>query len=134
MSGPDNINSEVLSDVIGAIYDCALEPQRWQQTVKLINAFCDSPFGGLGIIDSRAVAYRNVYDDGYAAEFVAMYPKYEAMNPIFQAASLRDVGQVNTQAMLIDEVEFLESRYYRECLSTFGYRDLVGFLALKSAV
>jgi len=131
MDTTEAIAPEALSDLIGAIYDCALEPERWQQTQQQINAFCDSPFGGLGINDSRT-GYIGVYQHGYSPDFIANYPAYASLNPIFDAASLKAVGEVNTQAMLFDQAEFLETRYYRECLSRFGYRDLIGFIGLKS--
>jgi len=122
-----------LSDLIGAIYDCALEPDRWQATVKLVADACESPMGTLGIIDTSGGGFRGIYDHGTPEAFVEIYPKYSALNPVFPAAFLREVGEVNTQSMLLDIPEFLDSRYYREFLEPHGMGDIITCLGLKSS-
>lgn len=41
------VSAESLSDTIGAIYDCALDPGRWDSTVRQIVELCDSRSGGI---------------------------------------------------------------------------------------
>jgi hypothetical protein len=42
-----------LSQLIGAIYDCALEPQRWPQTLEVICAALGFRTSGLTLVDLR---------------------------------------------------------------------------------
>jgi DNA-binding CsgD family transcriptional regulator len=42
MSGWDGVSAQALSDTIGAIYDCALDPQRWPDTCRKIAELCGS--------------------------------------------------------------------------------------------
>ena len=49
------------------------------------------------------------------------------MNPLFAPMLMLPVGTVVTQAMLIDDDEFLESRYYQEWVKPQGLRDMIEF-------
>jgi len=133
MEDGDLISAPALSSVIGAIYDCALEPEHWLATMKLIAAVCHSPMGTLGIIDARDGSFRGVYDHGTSDAFVELYPKYSGLNPLFPAAYLREVGEVNTQSMLLDMEEFYESRFFLEFLKPHGMGDIITCLGLKSS-
>ena len=42
-------------DTIGAIYDCALDPQQWPDTCRRISDLCESTAGGICVHDMRHV-------------------------------------------------------------------------------
>ena len=44
-------NLQELSDLIAAIYDCALEPERWREALPRLLALTQSPCGALVIHD-----------------------------------------------------------------------------------
>lgn len=46
MRGLDGITAQALSDTIGAIYDCALDPTQWQDTFRRMVELTDSAAGG----------------------------------------------------------------------------------------
>jgi hypothetical protein len=49
--GLDGVSAQALSDMIGAIYDCALDPQQWPDTCRKIGDLCESTGGGKLIVD-----------------------------------------------------------------------------------
>ena len=78
---PD-IPFETFCQVVESVYDCALDPSRWQQTIGMIGELCRSHYGLLGLIDLEnkrcELTYHNGYDDHYRRLFEE---KYAAMNP-----------------------------------------------------
>jgi len=59
--------------------------------------------------------------------------EYAAMNPCITPLQLLPVGTVTTSTMLVDDDEFLESRYYQEVLKPQGIREAIGFNVLLTA-
>jgi len=49
----DGVSTQALSDTIGAIYDCALDPQKWPDTCRKIADLCESTAGGICVHDLR---------------------------------------------------------------------------------
>ena len=58
-------------------------------------------------------------------EFIRLHEeKYAAMNPFFVLFRMQPLGVVATQAMLIDDHEFWESRFYREWCKPQRFYDI----------
>jgi hypothetical protein len=49
----DGVSAQALSDTIGAIYDCALDPQQWPDTCRKFADLCESTAGGICVHDLR---------------------------------------------------------------------------------
>ena len=124
---------ETFSKVVESIYDCALDPTRWQETLALIVELCRGMSGVLGIHDLENARSELTYHVGIEAHFQKLHEKYAPMNPYPAPLRLVPVGKVVTSAMLVDEHEFLESRFYQEFLRPQGIRDIIGFSVLKTA-
>ena len=130
--GHADFPAEQLSNLIGLIYDCALEPERWQVAIGAIAEACDSRIGIMGIHDLSNSQYGRIYEYGYDPLFWAVYEKYAPENPMFVHGHLREVGEVTTLAMACSDDEFYGSRFYRECLKPYGYLDAMGIHAMRS--
>ena len=111
-----DISLETFSSVVEAVYDCALEPDRWHDTVRMISRLCKSPRCVLGVHDRASNRSELMFQLGYEdEEYWSLHEeKYKGMNVLFAQVMLMPVGAVSTQAMLVDDAEFLESRFYRE--------------------
>src|SRR5262249_7028564 len=67
------IGAEALSNLIGLIYDCAVEPQRWPETVKHIQNELDFAGASLSVM---AVPTGNVLLDVMSLpQFIARWAK-----------------------------------------------------------
>jgi DNA-binding CsgD family transcriptional regulator/PAS domain-containing protein len=123
MTDVAGISAQALSDTIGAIYDCALEPDRWPKAMQRITELTASAAMGMGIVDHKHKQNLRLYDYGYTEEELRIYyEKYAAMNPAFVARLMYPVGEPVSLEMLIDEKELLESRMYREFWKPRGFR------------
>jgi DNA-binding CsgD family transcriptional regulator len=123
MTDTAGISAQALSDAVGAIYDCALEPDHWPKAMQRVAELTESAGMGIGIVDHKHQHNVRLYDYGYSEEDVRIYfEKYAAMNPAFIARLMYPVGEPVTAEMLIGEQELLESRLYREYWKPRGIR------------
>ena len=115
------------------IYDCALDPGRWQETVGVIAGLCGSHCGFLGVVDLEEVHNELTFHVGYDEHYQRLYEDtYGEMNPFTRHLQRLPTGVVATRAMLVDDKEFLESRFYKEWIKPQHICDGIGFNALKS--
>jgi DNA-binding CsgD family transcriptional regulator/PAS domain-containing protein len=117
------VSAQALSDAIGAIYDCALEPDHWPKAMQRITELTASAAMGMGVIDHKHKHNVRLYDYGYNEGDLRIYfEKYAAMNPVFVARLMYPIGEPVTAEMLVGEQELLESRLYREFFKPRGFR------------
>lgn len=130
MSQAAEISAQALSDTIGAIYDCALDPQRWQHTVARVIELSESAAGGMCIHDMRTLQNSRVFNFGYQPGFDEQFERAYPNSPMAAAVPLADVGDV----IPIFEAEpaLLESRFYKEVIAPYGYLDYLGLVALRT--
>ena len=130
MIGLDGVSAQALSDTIGAIYDCALDPQQWPDTCRKIADLCESTGGGICVHDMRHVQNDQLFVFGYQPEFLQKLGSQYAQSPMAAADIVASVGDVNV--LSTDRQELLESRFYREVLEPFGLMDMIWFPALRT--
>jgi DNA-binding CsgD family transcriptional regulator/PAS domain-containing protein len=129
---PD-VSLEAFSKVVEAIYDCALDPPRWHDVVRKIAELSVSQVCFLGVHDYTNARSELSFQWGYDEHYIRLHEeKYKNMDPFFVAGQLVPVGTVTTQAMLVDEEEFYQSRFYREWCKPQGLHDMINFKILKT--
>ena len=130
---PD-ISVEAFSKVVEAVYDCALDPNHWHDTVRIIADLCESQRCTLGVHDYANGCNDLMFQVGWEDEHYWRLheEKYSRLSPIFAPVQLLPVGIVATQAMLIDDHEFLETRYYQEWVKPQGLRDMILVKSLQT--
>lgn len=121
------------SDTVGAIYDCALDPEAWPDALARIATLCESCNSTMFLGPARKEQSLRIVTHGLDPAYLRLYlGKYAAMNPLFAAGFYFGVGEPHTLAMLVDREEFEESRFYREWCAPQELGDLIGFIALRS--
>jgi len=126
----EGVSAQQLSDVIGAIYDCALDPERWPATCRSIADLCESSAGGICVHDLKQVQNDQLFVFGYQPEFLQTLGSHFAESPMAVADIVSNVGDVN--ALSTELRQLLESRFYREVLQPFGLMDMIWFPALRT--
>ena len=130
MIGLDGVSAQDLSDTIGAIYDCALDPQLWPDACRKIADLCESTGGGICVHDMRHVQNDQLFVFGYQPEFLERLGSQYAQSPMAAADIVASIGDVNI--LSTERQELLESRFYREVLQPFGLMDMIWFPALRT--
>jgi DNA-binding CsgD family transcriptional regulator len=133
MLGLERVSAQDLSDTIGAIYDCALDPNRWRDAFRRVAQLCDSSASALCVHDLKNHTDEQFFESGYSPGFYEKYQAYLALSPFTSLCMVAEVGAVHTFGTMCSDQELFESRFYRELLKPFGYLDYIGFIALRTA-
>jgi len=123
---------EQFSKVVEAIYDSAMDPQRWRTTLPLIAELTNSPCTGMGIMDHVQKRIAIGFTHGWDEQTMKAYERYAGTNPLFIAGHLKPVGDVYTRDSIITSEEFFESTFYTDFCKPRMLHDLLGLHALKS--
>jgi DNA-binding CsgD family transcriptional regulator/PAS domain-containing protein len=126
---------ETFSKVVEAIYDCALDPNRWQSTIPLIAELLESQRCVLGVHDYVSGCNELTFQMGYEDEHYWRLheERYSRLSPLFAPMQMMPVGAVATRAMLVDDREFEESKYYTDWVKPQGLRDATVVKTLQTA-
>jgi DNA-binding CsgD family transcriptional regulator/PAS domain-containing protein len=125
---------ERLSDIIGSVYDCVLEPQEWSRTLPLISAFGESAASSIVVQGRLSNSGTMVYEHGVHQSFLRLYFEKLAASrmPAMKQVAFDHLGEVATMTMLAGEREPLNSDFYVKWVKPLGFRDVIGVLVLKS--
>jgi DNA-binding CsgD family transcriptional regulator/PAS domain-containing protein len=125
---------ETLSDIIGSVYGCVLDPQNWSRTLPLISAFGESAASSIVVQDRKSASGISIYEDGADQSFLRLYFEKLAGARISEPRRITfdHVGDFATMTMLAGEREPLNSDFYLKWVKPLGFRDVIGVLVLKS--
>jgi DNA-binding CsgD family transcriptional regulator/PAS domain-containing protein len=128
------VKVETISGIIGVIYDCVLEPDRWLATLPNISRLTQSAASSIVVHDRQGSGSARVFECGPDQSYLRLYfERLAAMKlPSKQQAHLGSVGDVTTMTMLCGEREPLHSDFYVHWVKPLGFRDMIGVLVLRS--
>jgi DNA-binding CsgD family transcriptional regulator len=108
--------SQLLSLLIGGIYDAALDPSLWPGVLAKAAAFVGGISAALYAKDAAAKRGNIFYQDGrIEPRYVQLYfDKYVKLDPATTGHFFADIGQPIATADLIPYDEFLQTRFYKE--------------------
>jgi DNA-binding CsgD family transcriptional regulator/PAS domain-containing protein len=128
--GLNGVSAQELSDTIGAIYDCALDPQQWPDACRKVAELCESTAGGICVHNMRHTQNDQLFVFGYQPEFLQKLGTDYAQSPMAVADIVANIGDVSALSMAPHEL--LESRFSRDVLQPFGLKDIIWFPALRT--
>jgi DNA-binding CsgD family transcriptional regulator len=118
----------------GDIYDAALDPALWPETMRRICEFVGGLAAALSSADAAAGTARFYYSWGDDPDQTRIYlERYCKLNPILVPMLLLDVGDVRSASQLISREQLYATRFYKEWLSRTGYGDNTVAVIEKSA-
>ncbi|KQU91435.1 LuxR family transcriptional regulator [Variovorax sp. Root318D1] len=124
------ISPRELSEVIGAVYDCALDPLLWPGACRRISDLCESTGGGICVHDLRQVQNDQLFVFGYQPEFLEKLGSQYAESPMAVSDVVANIGDVSALSMA--QFHLREGRFFREVLEPFGLQDMMWFPALRT--
>lgn len=131
MIGLDGASARALSDTIGAIYDCALDPHQWPDTCRKIADLCESTAGGICVHDLPHTQNDQLFVFGYQSAFLEALGAHYAQSPMAAADIVANVGDV--KALSMERQELIESRFFQDVLEPYGLKDIIWFPALRTS-
>ncbi|WFU71806.1 helix-turn-helix transcriptional regulator [Bradyrhizobium sp. CB2312] len=118
--------ASTLSDLIGDIYDAALDPTLW---LRALERSCNFIGGSSAVlywhdVASESSAALHLFNDD--PHYTRLYfEKYMPMNPVFPAATFIESGLIYTPTDIVPEAELFDTRFHREWVQPQGITDVV---------
>jgi len=123
-----------LLDLVGEVYDCAIDPKKWPQTLERIAGYVGVRTVGINVKDPGARKVTFVAQWGGNPAYRESYnAKYFALNPAMTAGWFVGLDEPVTCSGFAGRREWLNSRMYREWMEPQGYIDACGVNLTKNA-
>ncbi len=117
---------ERFSEVVGSIYECALQPELWPDVLAEICKAVGGPSGWVAVHELSKVQSRYEVEFGTDPEWQQrLREHYVAVSPFIGIAHHVRPGEVWSFGDAIDYDEFLGSRFYREWSQPQGLSDTI---------
>jgi DNA-binding CsgD family transcriptional regulator len=124
----------LLSELIGLVYDAALDPTLWPRALEQACLFVGGSSGNLFWHDATTEqsAVLHLFND--EPDYTKLYfEKYLPLNPCFPAAAFYEAGLVYGSTDLVPFEEMTETVFYDEWMKPQGIIDLVASNLEKDA-
>ena len=109
------IDAAQLSDVISAIYDCALDPGQWPAAIEQVCGLVEGKNGVIMVLDTSGGGSR--FDASWNVDqaLTRIYSeKYHPINPLLESWSAFDVDEAYNVALVMEPQRWMETRIYKE--------------------
>ena len=125
--------SEELSDLIGDVYDAALDPALWPEVLEKSSQFVGGGSASLYSKDSVNKTANLNHVVGVEPRYIQNYQeKYVKIDPTTSGFFFFDVGEIVSIEDILPVHEFLESRFYKEWAQPRGWVDTATAVLEKS--
>jgi len=126
------VNSETLSDLIGHIYDCALDQSHWVPTLERLAAVFDACNGTILSHGTHNVSFQ--YHWGTPPEWMQAYAeKHSRIDPLLTIGWHFDVDEPITMDLFMDPDELRKTRFHKEFLAPLDWFHFIAVILQKSA-
>ncbi len=124
---------ELLSTLVGEIYDATLDPTLWSAALDHAARFVGGCAAAL-FTKSASLSGANAFDSGIETRYTTAYfDTYIRIDPLSLGHVFAATGQPTAVTDLIAYDEFLDSRFYAEWARPQGFVDFAGAVLDKSS-
>lgn len=132
-----NAHEEQLLDVIGAIYDAALSPELWPDTLSRVSHLCGARWMVFSVNQLDPVApvaiYQNAGADPRQLALLTGPFATPDTNPGILPVLASPPGRINLREETITDAQWERTEFYNAVYRPFGLYAALGLLLLKSA-
>ena len=119
--------------LVGEIYDTALDPGRWTDALARIAAFSGGQAGALHSKDTSNPSIEVNYQYGLDPDYVqAYFQKYAYLDPLAAVMPLFDIDKVVTIPDLVPYDEYCQAKFFRDWVLPQGWVDAASSALRKS--
>ena len=131
---PTMTETELLSTLVGEIYDAALDATLWRPTLAKAARFVGGYAASLFTKSASSLTGTNVYDSGIEARVADSYfTNYIKLDPLVMGHVFAEIGRPTAVSDLMPYGEFVQSRFYEEWAKPQGFVDFAGAVLDKSS-
>jgi hypothetical protein len=123
---------EEFSALVVDIYDAALDPTLWDQTLKKVATAAGGSAGGVGVFDRRHRQPGHIIASNYGPAKTRMYVEYyRRLDPIAPTVERTPLGEIVIARAIVTETH-LREEFYRDWANRSEVGDAV-FVKVMSA-
>jgi DNA-binding CsgD family transcriptional regulator/PAS domain-containing protein len=133
MIDPKVIDEASYTEVVGDVYDCVLEPSRWQGTLARIASLTQSASSSVIINDAFDAKGGRIFEYGGDQKYLRLYyERYATADLRPPAEQVRGLGEVATLEMLCRGELPLAPDFFNDFIKPQGFGDLIAIQLLRS--
>lgn len=122
-----------LLDLVGTVYDCALDPSGWPAALERIAIQVQGICASISIQDPLTHQARFTTAWGAPPDAISSYnEKYAALNPVMTSGWYCAIDEPISAARYAGEQAYFSSRFAKEFLRPLGWGDAIGSHLMKS--
>ncbi|MGL4489929.1 MAG: hypothetical protein ACRCU5_10855, partial [Rhizobiaceae bacterium] len=117
-----------LSETIGHIYDCAIDPALWKPTLLVIRDKLDMAYVHINFFDQNDYGdtpstRASVFQSDWPREWIDMLPQVVFTIPGIERWIALDIDQSRSQLQFMSEADFHQTAFYNDWVKPQGLRD-----------
>jgi DNA-binding CsgD family transcriptional regulator/PAS domain-containing protein len=121
-------STDELSQVIGQIYDCAIDPTLWVPTLTAIRGKMDMAYVHVNFVDGNYHpngdnSQLSVFMTAWPQEWMDRLPQWYGQIPGLERWAVMDIDDSISQMLCVSEDEFHKSGVYQHWVRPQGLRD-----------
>ncbi|MET3582333.1 DNA-binding CsgD family transcriptional regulator/PAS domain-containing protein [Mesorhizobium robiniae] len=129
------LSNHELSKLIGSIYDCALDPERWEDALAGIRDALNAQTAVLHLDDltnDRLLIYRTVGIEPYWLEQQAKHIPEIHARLLEDLSTWPSLDMPHVVSRHVPQTDLETSRYFQECLKPQGVVDIMSFFLIHT--
>jgi DNA-binding CsgD family transcriptional regulator len=130
-----DLTVEKFSEIVGTLYDAALDPTQWRPFSRHITEVTDSVLCAVGVTDARTMHLDILSEYGlYPAysNYLELYVQALPINPMAAYGALCDTGDIVVHSEVAPEDPAMPSLFYRSFVEPMGLRDAMAVVCLRT--
>jgi DNA-binding CsgD family transcriptional regulator/PAS domain-containing protein len=132
----DPLSPQEISKLIGSIYDCALDPSRWELTLDEMRGAFDGLTAMLHLNDlhhDRLLLHRTVGLEPYALDLIAKHTPEITARFNYELATWPSLDEPHLVSRHLPRDYIENSPYIQECLKPHGVCDIITYFLLHTS-
>jgi DNA-binding CsgD family transcriptional regulator len=121
--GDVSITEGHLLDLVGDIYDCAIEPEMWPRALERITHLLDGAFSAITLHDTADASLRLQTQWNVTPEFEAGMRENFAINPLVPLIWFADLDRAYSALGYLSLDELKASRWFKNAVAPHGLLD-----------
>jgi DNA-binding CsgD family transcriptional regulator/PAS domain-containing protein len=133
-----DIQPEQLSDIIGSIYDSAVDPAHWPEALEGACGLIGATLGSIGLLDTqKRTIDLNMNWGGDPYWMRLLEEKYSAIMPLWEAGLTAPIGEPESTRMMVerlgmDEREVRSHPFFTEWAAFAGLFDVAATTVMRT--